>query len=216
MRGDRSGVRHSSFFVRSSLSGPLPFVAPRREEGAGDGESGPGCVRLVRIGKRDGKRRARSEGKGIGDWRLEISDWFGKFGSVGSGCSVSSGVQCDLSRVRSSSFVVRSQDPFLSSLRDERKGQGMESLLRAVFGWFGLFGSFGVAKRSLRSSKFVARSSLSGPLPFVAPRREEGAGDGESGPGCVRLCSGCSVSSDWEARSEGKGIGDWGLAISDW
>jgi hypothetical protein len=120
MGGANSGVRSSSFVVRRWLSGPLPFVALRREEGAGDGESGPGRVRSVRSVR---------------------------FVRCVRECSAIS-----------PEFVVGSPDPFLSSHRDERKGQGMESPVRAVFGQFDLFGSFENTRRSRRSSLFVVRS----------------------------------------------------------
>jgi hypothetical protein len=95
--------------------------------------------------------------------------WFRPFGSGTSDSSVRSGMQSDLSEVRRSLFVVASLDPFLSLWREEGAGDGESAPGLVRFGSFGLFGSFGNALQSLRRSSFVIRSSLSGPLPFVAP-----------------------------------------------
>jgi hypothetical protein len=156
-----------------SDGGPLPF-APRREEGAGDGESGPGLARIVR----PPSFRSATRGRGRG-WRV--------CARLGSDCSA----------------------PFLPLRREEGAGDGESApglarivrspSLRRDEGVGDGESASGLARivrpPCLRRPAAKGRGrgwrvcfglSSNCSAPFLSLRREEGAGDGESGLGLVR------------------------------
>jgi hypothetical protein len=147
--------------ARREYPRPLPFVAPRREEGAGDGESAPGLVRSVRklglFGWQSPSFRSATRGRGRG-WRV--------WSRLSSNCSA----------------------PFLSLRREEGVGDGESApgLARIVRPL-----PFAPARGRGRGWRVRSRLSSNCSAPFLSLRREEGVGDGESGRDLVRTLGSC-------------------------